>query len=162
MLVTYWTFNLPEDAQLARITMRALRQLGYRTRLRLLDNPPPSLRADRCRRRAGRDPRLSRREPFLAPLLFCRGWRPRDRVTSRSWARSATADGRFVAKAVRLQASAPDRARRHWAAADRRLVDQAAWVPLVNPGLVYVTGTRVGNYAWSPTAGALLDQMWVR
>ena len=63
---------------------------------------------------------------------------------------------------VRLETVAPDRARQHWAAADRRLVDQAAWVPLVNEGPVYVTGSRVGNYAWSPVVGALLSQMWVR
>ena len=46
MLVTYWTYKLPEDTQLGRVTLRALRQLGYRTRLRFLDHPPPSLRPD--------------------------------------------------------------------------------------------------------------------
>ena len=69
---------------------------------------------------------------------------------------------RAVAAAVRLQTVAPDRARRLWAVADRRFVDRAAILSLVNPVAVYVTGSRLGNYAWSPWAGALLDQMWIR
>ena len=79
--------------------------------------------------------------------------------------RSAFCDRRMlaaIAEAVRLETVAPDRARRLWAAADRRLVDEAAWVPLVNEVAVYLTGSRVGNYAWSPMVGALLDQMWIR
>ena len=78
---------------------------------------------------------------------------------------SAFCDRRMIAAiagAVRLETVAPDRARRLWATADRRLVDEAAWVPLVNEVTVHVTGSDVGNYVWSPVVGALLDQMWVR
>jgi ABC-type transport system substrate-binding protein len=68
----------------------------------------------------------------------------------------------LIARAARVQTVAPDRARRLWTAADRRLVDNAAWVPLVNEVDVYVTGTRVGHYAWSPSAGVLVDQLSIR
>ena len=78
MLVTYWTFNLPEDAQLGRVTLRALRQLGYRTRLRFLDHPPPSLRPDQVQASgAGGTLDYPAVGPLFAPFLSCRGWRPR-------------------------------------------------------------------------------------
>jgi ABC-type transport system substrate-binding protein/DNA-binding SARP family transcriptional activator/sugar lactone lactonase YvrE len=164
MLVTYWTFNLREDAGLARLTLRALRQLGYRTRLRFLDDPPPSLRPDQVQAAgAGGTLDYPSARPFLSPFLSCRGWRARRPGDVPN--PSAFCDREMIAAiaaAVRLETVAPDRARRRWAAADRRLVDQAAWVPLVNPVAVYVTGSRVGNYAWSPAVGALVDQMWVR
>ena len=165
MLVTYWTFNLREDAGVARVTLRALRQLGYRTRLRFLrEGEPPPIRLDHLQAAgAGAVLDYPAAGQVLASFLSCRGWRPREPGETPN--PSAFCDRRMIAsiaRAVRLETVAPDRARRNWAAADQRLVDRAAWVPLVNPVSVYVTGSRVGNYAWSPAVGALLDQMWIR
>jgi peptide/nickel transport system substrate-binding protein len=164
MLVTFWTFDEWPLLQLTRVTMRALRQLGYRTRVRFLtDSPRPPIRLDRLQAAtAGNFFDTPSADAVLAPLLSCRTFKPSQPGDTAN--ASAFCDRRMlasIARAVRLETLAPDRARRLWAAADRRLVDQAAWVPLVNEGPVYLTGTRVGNYAWSPAVGALLDQMWV-
>ena len=165
MLVTYWVFNLPEDVKLARLTLRALRQLGYRTRLRYIDETKPPTLPGIAYQIVGQGgpldyPAASFR---LSPWLQCRGWRPRKPGDIPIL--GAFCDRRlveYVAKAVRLQTVAPDQARRLWAAADRRFVDEAATVPFVSTAAVDVTGPRVGNYAWSPAVGVLLDQMWVR
>ena len=46
---------------------------------------------------------------------------------------------------------------------DRQTVDQAPWVPLVNPKTVDVLSKRAGNYQYSPAGlGMLIDQLWVR
>jgi ABC-type transport system substrate-binding protein len=165
MLVTYWVFNLPEDVGLARITLRALRQLGYRTRLRyLVDGAPPSLLPDQYQIVGQGGPLVyPAASPLLSPWLSCRGWRPSKPgdipILGAFCDRGMVA---AVARAVRLQTAAPDQARRLWAAADRRFVDEAATVPFVSTAAVDVTSPRVGNYAWSPAVGVLLDQMWVR
>ena len=50
-----------------------------------------------------------------------------------------------------------------WERVDRETVDQAPWVPLVNPRAVDVLSKRVGNYQYSPAGlGVLIDQLWVR
>jgi peptide/nickel transport system substrate-binding protein len=49
-----------------------------------------------------------------------------------------------------------------WAAADRRITDQAAVVPLTNPEAVAFVSRRVGDYQYSPWDGVLYDQLWVR
>jgi peptide/nickel transport system substrate-binding protein len=48
-----------------------------------------------------------------------------------------------------------------WAAVDRRLVDQAAAVPLFNSKAVSFVSRRVGNYQFSQQWGVLFDQLWV-
>ena len=47
----------------------------------------------------------------------------------------------------------PDAARGLWERIDRQTVDQAPWVPLVNPKVVDVLSKRVGNYQYSPPGG---------
>jgi hypothetical protein len=44
---------------------------------------------------------------------------------------------------------------------DSQIVDQAPWLPLVNPKVVDVLSKRVGNYQYNPS-GVLIDQLWVR
>jgi peptide/nickel transport system substrate-binding protein len=68
---------------------------------------------------------------------------------------------RLLARAERLP-GADVRAEALLAAADRRLVDQAASVPLVNPRAVALVSRRVGNYWYSQQWGVLYDQLWVR
>jgi peptide/nickel transport system substrate-binding protein len=165
MLVTYWTFNLKEDVALARVAMRALRALGYRTRLRyLVDGEPPALPGV-AYQIVGQGGTLSypAASQRLGPFLSCRGWRPRgpgDIPILGGFCDRRMVDA--VAAALESQTVAPDEARRQWAAADRRFVDEAAVLPFVTTAAVAVTGPRVGNYAWSPAVGVLLDQMWVR
>ena len=49
-----------------------------------------------------------------------------------------------------------------WAAADRRIVDRAAAVPLTSRRTVVLVSKRVGNVQQHPQWQALLDQIWVR
>jgi peptide/nickel transport system substrate-binding protein len=69
---------------------------------------------------------------------------------------------RTIDRALRLQGVDPARARELWAAADRRIVDLAAWVPLVNTVGTDIVSERVGNYQYNPQWGILLDQLWTK
>jgi ABC-type transport system substrate-binding protein len=64
-------------------------------------------------------------------------------------------------QALELQTTDRAAAVAEWAALDHRAVDLAMLAPLVNPGADFVS-ERVGNYQYSPTYEALLDQMWVQ
>jgi ABC-type transport system substrate-binding protein len=55
-----------------------------------------------------------------------------------------------------------DRGRELWAQNDRRIVDQAPWVPLYNTRSADFVSERVGNYQHHPQWGVLVDQLWVR
>ena len=68
-----------------------------------------------------------------------------------------------VARALGEQSTNPDVARTLWKRIDRNTVNQAPWVPLVNPKVVDVLSKRVGNYQYTPSGlGILFDQLWVR
>jgi peptide/nickel transport system substrate-binding protein len=70
---------------------------------------------------------------------------------------------RQIDDALAQQATNPDAARGLWERVDRQTVDQAPWVPLVNPKVVEVVSKRVGNYQYSPNGyGMLINQLWVR
>jgi len=49
-----------------------------------------------------------------------------------------------------------------WEKIDRKLVDRAAWVPLVNPHQIDFVTARGGNYEHDPYAGIIADQLWLR
>jgi YVTN family beta-propeller protein len=49
-----------------------------------------------------------------------------------------------------------------WAAVDKRITDQAAVIPLINPKSVGFVSRRVGNFQYSQQWGVLYDQLWVR
>ncbi len=62
----------------------------------------------------------------------------------------------------RARSAAPENAPAAWAAVDRRVVNLAAAIPLVNTRLPVYVSKRVGNVTSHPTYSTLLDQMWVR
>jgi peptide/nickel transport system substrate-binding protein len=154
-------------APAARLVVRALRDLGYDAGLRILapeDYIPyvsdPRRRAQVSVQKWGPDyPAASN---FLRVLFGC----PQPGVgsgTSWNWSRfcDRTAE-RLATRATRLQASDPVAADALWARVDRRVVDAAAAVPLLNPKRIDFVSKRVGNYQHSPQWGVLLDQLWVR
>jgi YVTN family beta-propeller protein len=49
-----------------------------------------------------------------------------------------------------------------WAQVDKRITDQAAVVPLINPKSISFVSRRVGNFQYSQQSGVLYDQLWVR
>jgi hypothetical protein len=60
-----------------------------------------------------------------------------------------------------LEATDPRAAASQWARIDRELVNQAAWVPLVNIRWVDFVSARVRNYEADPTIGIIADQVWL-
>jgi YVTN family beta-propeller protein len=68
---------------------------------------------------------------------------------------------RGIEHALQLQATDPAGASRLWATVDRRITDQAPWLPTVNLNAVDFLSTRTGGYQFHPQWGILLDQLWV-
>jgi peptide/nickel transport system substrate-binding protein len=68
---------------------------------------------------------------------------------------------RGIVEARALEASDPRAAAVKWAALDRLVTDQAAWVPLVNPRGVLFLSARVGNFQNHPVLGLIADQLTV-
>jgi peptide/nickel transport system substrate-binding protein len=69
---------------------------------------------------------------------------------------------RLRAQAVRAETVSPGSAADLWAAADKRLVDEAPWIGLVTPSWVDAVSPRVHNYERSSVIGVDFGQMWVR
>jgi peptide/nickel transport system substrate-binding protein len=69
---------------------------------------------------------------------------------------------RTMRRAAGLEVTDPRRASALWARVDRRTVDEAAWVPLVNPQSLDFVSPRVQNYQHNPMWGFLADQVWLR
>ena len=109
------------------------------------------------------------------PAIFLSGWLP-DFLTATNFIEpqfgcdgSANAFGvcdrtleRMMDEAARLQASDLGAANRAWAAADRRLVEQAMLAPLTNGLAAYPVSDRVGNVQVHPLWTLLLSRLWVR
>ena len=98
---------------------------------------------------------------FFSPILTCASFVPDTPFNSNN---AQFCDPRIdaqIEKALREQATNPDAARGLWERIDRQTVDQAPWVPLVNPKVVDVLSKRVGNYQYSPL-GLLFSQLWVQ
>jgi len=69
---------------------------------------------------------------------------------------------RAIRQTSALEAKDPRAAAIQWARIDRELVDDAAWVPLVNIRWVDFVSARVHNYEADPTVGLIADQVWLR
>jgi ABC-type transport system substrate-binding protein len=69
---------------------------------------------------------------------------------------------RKMQRATMLDLNQPVRAAALWAEIDHELTDQAAWVPMVNPGEVDLVSQRLRNYEYNPVWGFLADQVWLR
>lgn len=65
-------------------------------------------------------------------------------------------------RADEIQATSLAQADEIWAQVQRRLVNAAPWIPLVNPKFVDVLSSTVRNFKRNPVLGVLFDQMWVR
>ena len=99
---------------------------------------------------------------FFNPVLTCAAFLPKNPANSNDAEFCDPRIDREIEKATTEQATNPDAARGLWERVDRETVDQAPWVPLVNPKAVDVLSKRVGNYQYSPPLGMLIDQLWVR
>ena len=69
---------------------------------------------------------------------------------------------RAARRAESMRIRDPDRSAALWADIDRKLVDRAVWVPLVNERIVDFVSRRVRNYQFSPVYHFLPAQFWLR
>jgi peptide/nickel transport system substrate-binding protein len=165
MKVTVWTFPAAESA--ARQVVETLRILGYRARLRRHfggDAYFVKVKNERTRAQAGMWGWFgyagTAGSSFL-PTLSCSSIRAGSQNLNPSFFCDRRIDAQ-IARALEIQATDPYAQADLWAHIERELVDLAPWVPLFTPQAVTFVSERVGNYQYSPAAGVLLDQLWVR
>ncbi len=97
---------------------------------------------------------------FYLPLFSCLTGPPGAGIlTARNCNRGLDA---LADRAYHAEGTDPGTARATWAAIDRALTDNAAFVALANQLEATVASQRVGNYQSSPELGPLLSQIWVR
>ncbi len=148
--------------------MKLLRSLGYRASLKVPDSANYFYAIDDSRTKAqiGTGEWISdypAASGFFNTVLTCASFLPRSRRNLNAAGFCDPRLDRQIEQASLEQATNPDAARGLWERVDRETVDQAPWVPLVNPDVVDVLSKRVGNYQYSPSGlGILLDQLWVR
>ena len=141
-----------------------LRRLGYRAALRVVNDLYPTVDNSDTRTQIAWSNWL---QDYPGPsdfinLLRCRAFHPSDpgNLNGAEFC-DPKIDG-AIREAGELQLSAPGAASQAWSRIDRRISDQAPWLPLYNPRLDVATSSRVGNYQYHPFWGLLLDQLWVR
>jgi ABC-type oligopeptide transport system substrate-binding subunit len=141
-------------AQLARYYAKLLDELGFRTTLRIqtfneYDIYKEGSRATTGLAQWGADYLAAAN--FIQPNFACGAAENISRLCDRKLDRQI--DGALIAPQTDAGA---------WAAADRRVVDLAAAVPLTNRRSMVLVSKRVGNVRTHALLFTLLDQMWVR
>jgi peptide/nickel transport system substrate-binding protein len=164
----YENFGRLERVAYARYLAAVLRQLGYRSSVRVISDIQDYVDYTGDSRNRVQIGTLGWVADFAAPSVFlrtlfsCDSFHPKDRSNRNL---SEFCDRRIDAKMARaaaVQASDRVRANTLWTEVDRALVDRAAAVPLVDRSAVVFVSKRVGNYQYHPQWGTLLDQLWVR
>jgi ABC-type transport system substrate-binding protein/DNA-binding SARP family transcriptional activator len=150
----------------ARLTVTALRQLGYRASLRQLPDSTYFTYTNDSRNHAqvidgGWGADYPSANNFLGRLT-CRCYVPADGVANTD--ASDFCDPAYdiqVARAAALQETDLLAADALWARLDHRLTDLAIWLPTVTPNETDLLSSRVRNYQYHPIWGALIDQLWL-
>jgi YVTN family beta-propeller protein len=164
MHVTVWAPNTPLGGE-ARVIAPLLDKLGYRASVRLLGDSYFTHIAD-SRNHAqlgvtywGSDYPAAR--DFLQLQYSCGSFTPDD-PNNFDWSEFCDpGTDRLMQRALQLQSTDARSANALWAQAERRIVDQAAVLPLDNPENVNFVSRRVSNYQYNPQWGVLLDQLWL-
>jgi peptide/nickel transport system substrate-binding protein len=144
--------------EVPRYIARVLRSLGYRVQVRLVPfaTITPAMRREFQLSVDGNwMPDYPAPSAYLPQFFGCHGGNGNgyfcDPALDRRMRRAAT-----------LQLTDPTHAALLWAAIDRELVDQAAWVPTVNLLALEFVSKRVRNYQYSPIGGFIAHQVWLR
>jgi peptide/nickel transport system substrate-binding protein len=90
----------------------------------------------------------------ISPVVTCRSPVNLSRLCD------PTLDGE-IRHAEDLQATDPPAATALWARIDRRIVDEAPWVPFTNTVGTRLVSAQVGNFQRNPVLGVLVGQLWV-
>jgi peptide/nickel transport system substrate-binding protein len=136
----------------------ALRALGYRARLKLVEDNAYIAAVDKARATvqagwAGWIPDYPTAGNFITGLLG---------LAERLAGFSDRAVNRQIARALDLQQTDPTAANERWARIDRMLTNRGPLVPMYNGRSVALVSERVGNFQYHPLWFTLLDQLWVR
>jgi YVTN family beta-propeller protein len=155
--------------EVAGVLAAALRSIGYRPRVEVM------ARLEGFRRRVGSvaagwnvsagDFIANSPSPgeLFGTFLGCASYRPGEpTLTTNAGDFCDRRLDRLVAQAERLQTRDPGAADALWAAADRRAVDRAGWVPLVSNASIEVLSARTGHFTLDAGSLPQLDQLWVR
>lgn len=152
-----WTDDPTISPLVVHEVARALRELGYRPRVRLV---PHSYF------QAGAHP-----DALFGIDLLPAGWLDitptgffESLIVCSAPLNQAFCDRRvdgLVRRAQRLASSDPAASAAAWAAADRLTVDDAAWLPLVNSRQIDFVSPRVRNFQHHPYWDVLVDQLWI-
>jgi ABC-type transport system substrate-binding protein/DNA-binding SARP family transcriptional activator/DNA-binding beta-propeller fold protein YncE len=144
--------------QVPRHVADVLRSLGYRVRLHVVPSSTirPAMR---------RDFQLTAEGDWLPDYPAPSAYLPLFFGCGGSLSNGYTCDpelDREMLRASRLQLTDPARSAALWTKINRRLVDEAFWVPTVNIQEAEIVSRRVRNYQFSPVSGFLPDQVWLR
>ncbi|WP_449349478.1 ABC transporter substrate-binding protein [Streptomyces shaanxiensis] len=169
MRVEVWTWDDMPVRGVADYVVDLLDQLGYRSTLHALpgdDRYWNTVGDSRTRAQVmahGWFPDYPSSATYFTPLLTCDGFHAADGPSTVNYPEYCSpAFDRLVAAAQTAEHSDPGRARHLWAEIDRKVIDEALWLPVANVKQVVFTSTRLGNYQTSPAYGPLVSQMWVR
>jgi YVTN family beta-propeller protein len=145
--------------ELARYFASVLRDLGYRTSLRVFPDFGQYFEYAGDARNRAQIGQAGIIAAILAPSDFFQPF-----SCSPSLIQSEFCDPKLDARmrrAAALQASNPVQANRLWSEIERELVLQAPIVPVANVQQRVFVSRRVGNHQSHPLWGTLIDQLWV-
>jgi peptide/nickel transport system substrate-binding protein len=151
----------------ARYVVSVLNSLGYRASLQIATGDRFNTLSNNSQyhvqvSRGGWAADYPAPSEFLNLFLSCAAFRPAS-DTNQNVAQFCDPNiDHDIHKALQLQATDPAGASSLWATVDRRITDQAPWLPTVNLNAVDFLSTRTGGYQFHPQWGILLDQLWVQ
>ena len=160
MLVDVWGVanQLGVPRGLPGYVASVLRSLGYRTRVHVV----AAQRITNAMRRTFQlsvdgdwAPDYPQPSSFLPQFFGCHGG------YSNGYVCDPVLD-RMMVRATSLQLSHPEQAAALWEKVDRRIVDQAYWVPTVNAHPPALVSKRLRNYQYNPIWDFSPAQAWVR
>jgi peptide/nickel transport system substrate-binding protein len=140
------------------MSSRALQALGYRTRLKVIDDKAYYETVQK----AANEVQASSTgwiTDYPSPSAYIQSLLDYVRDLTGF---SDKAVEREIQQALKIQQTDPAAANELWARVDRMIVDRAAVVPMYNLRDVQLVSQRVGNYQYHPLWFTLLDQLWVR
>jgi ABC-type oligopeptide transport system substrate-binding subunit len=149
-----------------KAAVRALRSLGYHTRVRVLslEDHFTQISDSSFRSQAGATAWLA---DYPSPSTFlnlftCRAFVPRSAHNS-NWSQfcDPAADA-LIRRASAAQLTDPRAAEALWERAERRVLDAVPAIPLTNPVHTDLLAARVRNDQEHPLWGLLPDQVWLR
>jgi ABC-type transport system substrate-binding protein/DNA-binding SARP family transcriptional activator len=159
--ITVWgSFNdASRGRALVPYVVSLLDRLGYRARAHLIPQSAWHLVPQRAYRKI----QISASSVWtdVSPANFFDSWFTCNAPYDHHWFCNPSFD-QAVRRAQTLQAEDSPAAATLWARLDRRLVDQAAAAPLVNPRQIDFVSAHVTNYQHNPVFGILADQLQPR